>query len=62
MDIRAQTMAEKVLEVLYAREIPVSEQTRHLLARCEDLISLEHWLDRARKASSVDEVLEPQTE
>ncbi len=59
---KTESVAEQVLNVLSERDIPISEGTRRLISGCHDPAGLQHWLDRARKASSVEDVLEPETE
>lgn len=53
---RALEKALSVLEVFEAREIPVSADHRNRILACTDLEQLTHWLKRAIKAASVDEL------
>jgi hypothetical protein len=53
----AKGAAAAVLKVLQARGVAVSEAQRQEILACHDLDRLDHWLNRAALAASVDEVL-----
>ncbi|WP_224247374.1 Rpn family recombination-promoting nuclease/putative transposase [Hyalangium gracile] len=54
---RAAGRAEDVLRVLTVRGVPVDDVARQRILACTDLPTLDRWLERAVKASSVSEVL-----
>jgi hypothetical protein len=47
-----------VLTILELREIPVSKANIARIRACKDLEKLERWATRAKRASSIDELLE----
>lgn len=55
---RTEGKAEAILVVLEARGLPVSEETREQIVRCEDLEQLESWLRRAAVITGIDSLFE----
>ncbi|MEW9533016.1 hypothetical protein [Microbispora sp. NPDC049125] len=53
---RAEGEAEAILEVLEARGIEISPDTRDRVKRCEDLALLKSWVRRAATVASADEM------
>jgi hypothetical protein len=52
----AEGEASAVLRVLRKRGIPVTDDQEKRILACEDLDTLNHWLDKAVTASSTDEI------
>ncbi len=53
---KAKGKAESVLAILAARDIPVSPEAREQILACQDIATLEGWIMRAAKASSVSDI------
>jgi hypothetical protein len=61
-EVQAKTLAESVLRILDARDVPLNRSTRERILACRDLAQLDRWFDRALRAHSLAEVLdEPAT-
>jgi hypothetical protein len=56
---KAEGKQEALLLLLSTRELPVSSAQRRRIQGCTDLEVLDRWIQRAARASSADDVLEP---
>lgn len=53
---RAQGRATSIVQLLEARDVPVSDTERQRIMSCTDLDTLTHWFDRAVTATTTAEL------
>jgi hypothetical protein len=55
---KVETLVNSVLSVLRHRQIAVSDEVRERISACQDVDTLERWMDRAFSVTTADELIE----
>jgi hypothetical protein len=55
---KVETLVNSVLSVLRHRQVAVSDEVRERISACQDVDTLERWMDRAFSVTTADELIE----